>query len=66
MADIHDYLDAVRVTDDALRELGDVVNNTPHRPDVVATAQAGRAIALAIRELGTRLDFVLRDIDRKG
>lgn len=70
MADIHDYLDASRQTDDALAALhsygqlieGGTVSDDPTIDVAMATLLAGRAIAAALRELATRFDYVVRDV----
>lgn len=78
MADIHDYMEAARSTDEALRvadvfhgqlEDGDRVGGREHageRAVAEAILLAGRSIALAIREAAVRADYVTRDMGRRG
>lgn len=70
MADVRDYLEASRSTDEAVRRAviySSQVENGEHSADelVVPLLLAAETIALAIKELGTRLDFVLRDIEQR-
>lgn len=68
MADIHDYLDASRVTDEAIsnvRAYGGAIEDGRTSDPALATLLAGEAIARAIREASTRIDYVLRDIERR-
>lgn len=69
MADVHDYLEASRATDEALRQLahsaqllGEGLSSDDSNLDVAnAVLLAGQAVALAIREAATRADYVARD-----
>jgi hypothetical protein len=64
MADIHDFLAASRETDNALstlQTLGSQIEDHERSGDL-GTLLAGIAIANAIREVGCRLDYVLREI----
>ena len=68
MADIHDYMESARNTDSALssaRTYGAQLEDEHKSENVaLATLLAADAIACAIREASTRLDYVLRDIEQ--
>lgn len=68
MADVRDYMSAASDTDVAIsnaRSYGGQIEDGRTSDTALATLLAGEAIALAIREMGTRLDYVLRDLERK-
>ena len=67
MADVRDYLAARSDTDTAvssLRAYGGAIEDGRTSDPALATLLAGEAIALAIREVGTRLSYELRDLER--
>jgi len=70
VADIHDFIEASKNTDDALENLhgwGGAVEDSADddRATAMSIALAGEAIAAAIREVGTRMDYVLRDLENR-
>ena len=67
MADVRDYMTAAGDTDAAIsnaRGYGGAIEDGRTSDPALATLLAGEAVALAIREVGTRLDYVLRDLER--
>jgi hypothetical protein len=69
MADIHDMHGAIRETDHAIGNTqaasGKLEDGAGEGMIGVAVANGLEAVALAIRELGVRMDYVLRDEMRR-
>lgn len=66
MADIHDFMHAERETTDAMRALEGQLSDLSDDQAIAGVLGTGLlAVALAVRELAVRFDFVLRDEARR-
>lgn len=69
MADVHAYLKASEETDASLSNMrvyaGQIEDHEREPNPDLTMLLVGDAIVMAIREVGTRLDFVLRDLEQR-
>lgn len=66
MADLHDFLEASLQTDAAIAELAHLLERVDHPVVGQVVGLGALVITRAIREYGTRFDYVARDLDARA